>query len=136
MARRPWGQSGAGLRKLTRRGFGVPAGSISHLSFAEDTSADEDDQTLSQGRHKKKGNKLLEKTEMERGRGEPPSPQPARAGVKGGRRGDCLCHPPGSSQSGSRCSEGLAETEGLSECFAVSCGTTLSLPKVKAFTDS
>ncbi|KAM9089509.1 ribosomal RNA processing protein 1 homolog B isoform 3-T3 [Megaptera novaeangliae] len=50
------------------------AGSISHLSFAEDTSADEDDQTLSQGRHKKKGNKLLEKTDMERGRGTKFSP--------------------------------------------------------------
>ncbi|XP_004314759.2 ribosomal RNA processing protein 1 homolog B isoform X1 [Tursiops truncatus] len=45
------------------------AGSISHLSFAEDASADEDDQSLSQGRHKKKGNKLLEKTDMERGKG-------------------------------------------------------------------
>ncbi|XP_026939819.1 ribosomal RNA processing protein 1 homolog B isoform X4 [Sagmatias obliquidens] len=50
------------------------AGSISHLSFAEDASADEDDQSLSQGRHKKKGNKLLEKTDMERGKGAKFSP--------------------------------------------------------------
>lgn len=31
MARRPWGQSGAGLRKLTRRGFGVQQ-AVSHTS--------------------------------------------------------------------------------------------------------
>uniref|UniRef100_A0A8C0CR61 Ribosomal RNA processing 1B n=1 Tax=Balaenoptera musculus TaxID=9771 RepID=A0A8C0CR61_BALMU len=57
------------------------AGSISHLSFAEDTSADEDDQTLSQGRHKKKGNKLLEKTDMERGRGTKFSPAEEEEGA-------------------------------------------------------
>ncbi|XP_007452563.1 PREDICTED: ribosomal RNA processing protein 1 homolog B [Lipotes vexillifer] len=50
------------------------AGSISHLSFAEDTSGDEDDQTLSQEKHKKKGNKLLEKTDVERGKGAKFSP--------------------------------------------------------------
>ncbi|XP_059777658.1 ribosomal RNA processing protein 1 homolog B isoform X1 [Balaenoptera ricei] len=59
------------------------AGSISHLSFAEDTSADEDDQTLSQGRHKKKGNKLLEKTDMERGRGTKFSPAEEEEGAGG-----------------------------------------------------
>ncbi|KAB0398096.1 hypothetical protein E2I00_019744 [Balaenoptera physalus] len=56
-------------QKADQKGLWCPAGSICHLSFAEDTSADDDDQTLSQGRHKKKGNKLLEKTDMERGRG-------------------------------------------------------------------
>ncbi|XP_072663231.1 ribosomal RNA processing protein 1 homolog B isoform X3 [Canis lupus baileyi] len=45
------------------------AGSISQLSFAEDISADEEEQTLNRGRHKKKGNKLLEKTELEKERG-------------------------------------------------------------------
>ena len=50
-----------------------PAGSISQLSFAEDISADEEEQTLNRGKHKKKGNKLLEKTELEKERGEPPS---------------------------------------------------------------
>lgn len=43
---------------------------MSQLGFAEDISADEDDQTLSQGRHKKKGNKLIEKTDMDKGEGE------------------------------------------------------------------
>ncbi|XP_068403273.1 ribosomal RNA processing protein 1 homolog B isoform X1 [Eschrichtius robustus] len=57
------------------------AGSISHLSFAEDTSADEDDQTLSQGRHKKKGKKLLEKTDLERGRGTKFSPAEEEEGA-------------------------------------------------------
>ncbi|XP_023378941.1 ribosomal RNA processing protein 1 homolog B [Pteropus vampyrus] len=46
------------------------AGSIPQLRFAEDISADEDSQTLSQGRYKKKGNKLLEKTNVERQKGE------------------------------------------------------------------
>ncbi|XP_072826017.1 ribosomal RNA processing protein 1 homolog B isoform X3 [Vicugna pacos] len=41
------------------------AGSISQLSFAEDTSADEDDQALSQGRRKKKGKKPVEKEDVE-----------------------------------------------------------------------
>ncbi|XP_072595528.1 ribosomal RNA processing protein 1 homolog B isoform X2 [Vulpes vulpes] len=45
------------------------AGSISQLSFAEDISADEEEQTLNRGKHKKKGNKLLEKTELEKERG-------------------------------------------------------------------
>uniref|UniRef100_A0A8C8YKQ9 Ribosomal RNA processing 1B n=1 Tax=Prolemur simus TaxID=1328070 RepID=A0A8C8YKQ9_PROSS len=45
------------------------AGSISQLNFAEDVSADEDDQTLSQGRHKKKGNKLVEKADLEKEKG-------------------------------------------------------------------
>lgn len=47
-----------------------PAGGIPPLSFAEDISTDEDDQTFSQGRHKKKGNKLLEKPDMGKGKGE------------------------------------------------------------------
>ncbi|XP_065798340.1 ribosomal RNA processing protein 1 homolog B isoform X1 [Muntiacus reevesi] len=45
------------------------AGSLSHLSFAEDSAADEDDQTRSQGTRKKKGNKLLQKTDMAGGEG-------------------------------------------------------------------
>ncbi|XP_039336470.2 ribosomal RNA processing protein 1 homolog B [Saimiri boliviensis] len=44
-------------------------GSISQLSFSEDISADEDDPILSQGKHKKKGNKLLEKTNLEKEKG-------------------------------------------------------------------
>ncbi|XP_002761506.3 ribosomal RNA processing protein 1 homolog B isoform X1 [Callithrix jacchus] len=44
-------------------------GSVSQLSFTEDVSADEDDQTLSQGKHKKKGNKLLENTNLEEEKG-------------------------------------------------------------------
>ncbi|XP_012300215.2 ribosomal RNA processing protein 1 homolog B [Aotus nancymaae] len=44
-------------------------GSISQLSFTEDISADEDDQILSQGKHKKKGNRLLEKTNLEKEKG-------------------------------------------------------------------
>ncbi|XP_059956392.1 ribosomal RNA processing protein 1 homolog B isoform X2 [Mesoplodon densirostris] len=62
------------LSKLIKKFQDLSEGSISHLGFAEDTSADEDDQTLSQGRHKKKGNKLLEKTDMERGKGTKFSP--------------------------------------------------------------
>ncbi|OWK05815.1 hypothetical protein Celaphus_00012849 [Cervus elaphus hippelaphus] len=45
------------------------AGSLSHLSFAEDSTADEDDQTRSQGTRKKKGNKLFQKTDMAGGKG-------------------------------------------------------------------
>uniref|UniRef100_A0A8C6AMH0 Ribosomal RNA processing 1B n=1 Tax=Monodon monoceros TaxID=40151 RepID=A0A8C6AMH0_MONMO len=62
------------LSKLIKKFQDLSEGSISHLSFAEDASADEDDQSLSQGRHKKKGNKLLEKTDMERGKGAKFSP--------------------------------------------------------------
>ncbi|XP_040477588.1 ribosomal RNA processing protein 1 homolog B [Ursus maritimus] len=42
------------------------AGSLSQLGFAEEASADQDEQALSRGKHKKKGNKLLEKTELEK----------------------------------------------------------------------
>uniref|UniRef100_A0A8C0CQL7 Ribosomal RNA processing 1B n=1 Tax=Balaenoptera musculus TaxID=9771 RepID=A0A8C0CQL7_BALMU len=69
------------LSKLIKKFQDLSEGSISHLSFAEDTSADEDDQTLSQGRHKKKGNKLLEKTDMERGRGTKFSPAEEEEGA-------------------------------------------------------
>uniref|UniRef100_A0A8C8XXF8 Ribosomal RNA processing 1B n=1 Tax=Panthera leo TaxID=9689 RepID=A0A8C8XXF8_PANLE len=41
------------------------AGSLSRLSFAEDISAEGDDRTLNRGKHKKKGNKLLEKSDPE-----------------------------------------------------------------------
>ncbi|XP_028007623.2 ribosomal RNA processing protein 1 homolog B isoform X1 [Eptesicus fuscus] len=57
------------LCKLIKKFQDLSEGSMSQLGFAEDISADEDDQTLSQGRHKKKGNKLLEKTDMEKGEG-------------------------------------------------------------------
>ncbi|XP_028348494.1 ribosomal RNA processing protein 1 homolog B isoform X2 [Physeter macrocephalus] len=61
------------LSKLIKKFRDLSEGSISHLSFAEDASADEDDQTLSQGRHKKKGNRLLE-TDVEREKGTKVSP--------------------------------------------------------------
>lgn len=50
-----------------------PAGSLSQLGFAEEASVDQDEQALSRGKHKKKGNKLLEKTELEKETGEPRS---------------------------------------------------------------
>uniref|UniRef100_A0A8C9KP57 Ribosomal RNA processing 1B n=1 Tax=Panthera tigris altaica TaxID=74533 RepID=A0A8C9KP57_PANTA len=49
------------LSKLIKKVALVSAGSLSRLSFAEDISAEGDDQTLNRGKHKKKGNKLLEK---------------------------------------------------------------------------
>ncbi|XP_062949203.1 ribosomal RNA processing protein 1 homolog B isoform X2 [Cynocephalus volans] len=57
------------LSKLIKKFQDLSEGSISQLGFAEDISADEDDQPLSQGRHKKKGNKLLEKTNLEKEKG-------------------------------------------------------------------
>uniref|UniRef100_A0A8C0PMB7 Ribosomal RNA processing 1B n=1 Tax=Canis lupus familiaris TaxID=9615 RepID=A0A8C0PMB7_CANLF len=57
------------LSKLIKKFQDLSEGSISQLSFAEDISADEEEQTLNRGRHKKKGNKLLEKTELEKERG-------------------------------------------------------------------
>ncbi|XP_058379171.1 ribosomal RNA processing protein 1 homolog B isoform X3 [Diceros bicornis minor] len=58
------------LSRLIKKFQGLSeAGSIPQLSFAEDISADEDHQTLSQGRHKKKGSTLLEKTSMEKEKG-------------------------------------------------------------------
>ncbi|XP_066891300.1 ribosomal RNA processing protein 1 homolog B isoform X2 [Kogia breviceps] len=69
------------LSKLIKKFQVLSEGSISHLSFAEDTSADEDDQTLSQGRHKKKGNKLLEAdTEREKGTKFSPAEEEESAG--------------------------------------------------------
>ncbi|XP_069422429.1 ribosomal RNA processing protein 1 homolog B isoform X1 [Ovis canadensis] len=67
---------------IKKRCLWCPAGSLSHLSFAEDTTADEDDQTRSQGTHRKKGNKLLEKTDMAEGKGTTFSP--AKEESKGG----------------------------------------------------
>ncbi|ELV10331.1 Ribosomal RNA processing protein 1 like protein B [Tupaia chinensis] len=52
------------LTKLIKKFQELSEGGISQLSFAEDISADEDDQTLSQGRHKKKRNKLAEQTDL------------------------------------------------------------------------
>ena len=63
-----WGQS-LPVSKLTRVAL-VSAGSLSRLSFAEDISAEGDDQTLNRGKHKKKGNKLLEKSDPEEEGGE------------------------------------------------------------------
>ncbi|XP_012634538.1 ribosomal RNA processing protein 1 homolog B isoform X1 [Microcebus murinus] len=57
------------LSKLIKKFQDLSEGSISQLNFAEDISADEDDQTLSQGRHKKKGNKLVEKADSEKEKG-------------------------------------------------------------------
>ncbi|KAM5336632.1 ribosomal RNA processing protein 1 homolog B isoform 2-T2 [Glossophaga mutica] len=57
------------LSKLIKKFQDLSEGGIPQLSFAEDVSTDEDDQTFSQGRHKKKGNKLLEKLDMETGKG-------------------------------------------------------------------
>ncbi|KAM9697159.1 ribosomal RNA processing protein 1 homolog B isoform 2-T2 [Dama dama] len=57
------------LSELIKKFQDLSEGSLSHLSFAEDSTADEDDQTRSQGTHKKKGNKLLQKTDMAGGKG-------------------------------------------------------------------
>ncbi|XP_039101366.1 ribosomal RNA processing protein 1 homolog B isoform X2 [Hyaena hyaena] len=54
------------LSKLIKKFQDLSEGTISQLSFAEDVSADEDDQTLNRGKHKKKGNKLLEKSDPEK----------------------------------------------------------------------
>ncbi|GAB5576221.1 ribosomal RNA processing protein 1 homolog B isoform X3 [Prionailurus iriomotensis] len=53
------------LSKLIKKFRDLSEGSLSRLSFAEDISAEGDDQTLNRGKHKKKGNKLLEKTDPE-----------------------------------------------------------------------
>ncbi|KAB1283811.1 Ribosomal RNA processing protein 1-like protein B [Camelus dromedarius] len=53
------------LCRLIRKFQDLSEGSISQLSFAEDTSADKDDQALSQGRCKKKGKKPVEKAGVE-----------------------------------------------------------------------
>uniref|UniRef100_A0A673T1D5 Ribosomal RNA processing 1B n=1 Tax=Suricata suricatta TaxID=37032 RepID=A0A673T1D5_SURSU len=57
------------LCKLIKKFQDLSEGSITQLSFAEDTSVDEDDQTLNTGKHRKKANKLLEKTKPEKERG-------------------------------------------------------------------
>ncbi|CAN0529871.1 unnamed protein product [Rangifer tarandus platyrhynchus] len=57
------------LSELIKKFQDLSEGSLSHLSFAEDATADEDDQTHSQGACKKKGNKLLQKTDMAGGKG-------------------------------------------------------------------
>uniref|UniRef100_A0A7N5KKX2 Ribosomal RNA processing 1B n=1 Tax=Ailuropoda melanoleuca TaxID=9646 RepID=A0A7N5KKX2_AILME len=68
------------LSKLIKKFQDLSEGSLSQLSFAEEASADEDEQALSRGKHKKKGNKL-EKTELEKETGEPRS-----SADKAGRR--------------------------------------------------
>ncbi|XP_057552111.1 ribosomal RNA processing protein 1 homolog B isoform X2 [Hippopotamus amphibius kiboko] len=62
------------LSKLIKKFQDLSEGSLSHLGFAEDTSAEGGDQSLTQGRREKKENKLVEKTEMERERGTKVSP--------------------------------------------------------------
>ncbi|KAM5275454.1 ribosomal RNA processing protein 1 homolog B isoform 2-T2 [Hipposideros larvatus] len=57
------------LSKLVRKFQSISEGTVPQVRFAEDISADEDDQTVSQGRPKKKGNKLLEKTSAEKEKG-------------------------------------------------------------------
>ena len=107
-----WGQGHACLRKLTRRCLWCPAGSLSHLSFAEDTTADEDDQTCSQGTHRKKGNKLLEKTDMAGGKGELQSFRSARSRPVWPREHLSYPHRPLQSEShhseGPRCIESVS----------------------------
>ncbi|MXQ82260.1 hypothetical protein E5288_WYG011017 [Bos mutus] len=68
------------LSELIKKRLWCPARSLSRLSFAEDTTADEDDQTHSQGTHRKKGNKLLEKTDMAGEKGELQSSRSAHGG--------------------------------------------------------
>lgn len=65
----PWGQRYDSVRKLTEW-LCCPAGSMPQLSFTEDISAGEDDQTLSPGRPKKTDSKLSEKPGMEEEAGE------------------------------------------------------------------
>ncbi|XP_030872570.1 ribosomal RNA processing protein 1 homolog B isoform X2 [Leptonychotes weddellii] len=57
------------LSKLIKKFQDLSEGGVSPLSFAEAVSADEDDRTLNQGRHKKKGNKLVEEKELEKEKG-------------------------------------------------------------------
>uniref|UniRef100_H0X1G0 Ribosomal RNA processing 1B n=1 Tax=Otolemur garnettii TaxID=30611 RepID=H0X1G0_OTOGA len=52
------------LSKLIRKFQDLSEGSISQLNFAEDISADEEDQTLSEGIHKKKLSELKEKANL------------------------------------------------------------------------
>ncbi|XP_008825605.1 ribosomal RNA processing protein 1 homolog B isoform X2 [Nannospalax galili] len=56
------------LCKLIRKFQNLSAGSNAQLGFAEDISANENGQALSQGRHKKK-RKILEKTALEKEKG-------------------------------------------------------------------
>ncbi|KAF6121524.1 ribosomal RNA processing 1B [Phyllostomus discolor] len=57
------------LSRLIRKFQDLSEGGIPQLGFAEDVSTDEDDHAFSQGRPKKKGNKLLEKPDPEKGAG-------------------------------------------------------------------
>nr|XP_035954878.1 ribosomal RNA processing protein 1 homolog B isoform X1 [Halichoerus grypus] len=57
------------LSKLIKKFQDLSEGGVSPLSFAEAVSADEDDRTLNQRRHKKKGNKLVEEKELEKEKG-------------------------------------------------------------------
>ncbi|XP_012665792.2 ribosomal RNA processing protein 1 homolog B isoform X2 [Otolemur garnettii] len=57
------------LSKLIRKFQDLSEGSISQLNFAEDISADEEDQTLSEGIHKKKLSELKEKANLGKEKG-------------------------------------------------------------------
>ncbi|XP_053420985.1 ribosomal RNA processing protein 1 homolog B isoform X2 [Nycticebus coucang] len=57
------------LSKLIRKFQDLSEGSISQLNFAEDISADEEDQTLSEGTHKKKLSECREKADLEKEKG-------------------------------------------------------------------
>ncbi|XP_045857777.1 ribosomal RNA processing protein 1 homolog B isoform X2 [Meles meles] len=57
------------LSKLIKKFRDLSEGSVSQLGFVDGVSADEDDQTLNRGRQKRKGNKVLERTELEKEQG-------------------------------------------------------------------
>ncbi|XP_032721107.1 ribosomal RNA processing protein 1 homolog B [Lontra canadensis] len=57
------------LSKLIKKFRDLSEGSVSQFGFVDGVSADEDDQTLDRGRQKRKGNKVLERTELEKERG-------------------------------------------------------------------
>ncbi|KAF6385435.1 ribosomal RNA processing 1B [Rhinolophus ferrumequinum] len=57
------------LSKLIKKFQHISEGTIPQVHFAEDISANQDDQTISRGRQKKKGNRLLEKTSAEKEKG-------------------------------------------------------------------
>ncbi|XP_076975137.1 ribosomal RNA processing protein 1 homolog B isoform X3 [Tamandua tetradactyla] len=57
------------LSKLIKKFQDLSEGSVPQLSFAEDVSANADDHTICQGRHKKTGNKPLEQSSFEKEKG-------------------------------------------------------------------
>ncbi|XP_059248429.1 ribosomal RNA processing protein 1 homolog B isoform X2 [Mustela nigripes] len=57
------------LSKLIKKFRDLSEGSVSQFGFVDGVSADEDDQTLDRGRQKRKGNKVVERTDLEKERG-------------------------------------------------------------------